>query len=80
MHGGSQVEAWSYREIALSLGVDASEEIVFATDIYAEAVAAKEAGWKAVLVTRPGNKPLPAEASVEFSVIKNLEDLMHALL
>jgi len=76
LHGDLQVEASSYREIGLSLGVDSGEEIMFATDIYAEAVAAKKAGWNAVLVTRPGNKPLPANARQDFRIIENLEDLL----
>ena len=71
-----QVEAGSYKEIGLSLGVDSGDEITFATDILAEAIAAKEAGWKAVLVSRHGNKPLPAKASSEFRIIKSLEDLL----
>ena len=37
-------EARSYREIALSLGVDEPNQIVFATDVVQEAMAAKEAG------------------------------------
>ena len=71
-----QVEAGSYKEIGLSLGVDSESEVTFATDIFAEAVAAKEAGWNAVLVSRPGNKPLPANASSEFRIIDTLEDLL----
>jgi len=76
LHGDLQVEASSYREIGLSLGVDSGEEVTFATDIYAEAVAAKEAGWNAVLVTRPGNKPLPATARKDFRIVETLEDLL----
>lgn len=52
-----QVHADSYRNIALSIGADAAQ-LVFATDVAAEAVAAKAAGWQAILVKRPGNKPL----------------------
>lgn len=37
-------EARSYSEIALSVGVDSPADITFATDVLAEAVAAKEAG------------------------------------
>ena len=50
-----QVEAASYKEISLSLGVDSGDEVLFATDILAEAVAAKEAGWNAVLQMLPRN-------------------------
>lgn len=56
---GPKAEARSYRDIALSLGVDSPSEILFATDALGEALAAKAAGWQAVLVCRPGNKPLP---------------------
>ena len=71
-----QVEAASYKEISLSLGVDSGDEVLFATDILAEAVAAKEAGWNAVLVSRPGNKPLPADAASKFRIIESLEGLL----
>lgn len=30
------------------------------TDILAEGEAAKEAGWRVVMASRPGNAPLPA--------------------
>ena len=73
---GPKGEAGSYREIALSLGVSSPSELLFATDVYAEAVAAREAGWEAVLVVRPGNKPLPEGASHEFRVIESLKDLI----
>ena len=74
-----QMEAASYTEIELSLGVDTGKEVIFATDIYAEAVAAKAAGWESVLVMRPGNKPLPVQASAEFPIIESLEDLLAAV-
>ncbi|CAL5225286.1 g8085 [Coccomyxa viridis] len=73
---GPKVDAGSYKEISLSLGVDSGDEVTFATDILAEAVAAKEAGWNAILVSRPGNKPLPANAASDFRVIESLEDLL----
>lgn len=37
-------EARSYKEIALSVGVDSPAHITFATDVLAEAEAAKQAG------------------------------------
>ncbi len=55
---GPKAEPRSYREIALSIGVDSPSQLLFATDVLAEAEAAKEAGWNAVLVSRPGNKDL----------------------
>lgn len=55
-----QVEAASYRSIALSLGVDSPDELLFATDNILEARAAAEAGWQVVVADRPGNAALPA--------------------
>lgn len=55
-----QVEAGSYRNIALSLGADAPDELLFATDNIHEARAAAEAGWQVVLADRAGNAALPA--------------------
>lgn len=49
-------------------------QILFATDIPAEAEAAAAAGWRAVLVTRPGNKPLPEEPG--FRVIESMQHLL----
>lgn len=70
-----QGECSSYKEIAQSLGVDDPSSILFATDIYEEAVAAKAAGWAAVLVVREGNKPLPDAAS-SFRQFTTLEELL----
>ena len=70
---GNQVDADSYRSIALSIGADASQ-LVFATDIAAEALAARDAGWQALIVQRPGNKPLPSGHGV--TVIELLESLL----
>ncbi|PIA35237.1 hypothetical protein AQUCO_03600123v1 [Aquilegia coerulea] len=41
---GNKKEARSYLEISQSLGVDSPTEVLFFTDIYQEAIAAKEAG------------------------------------
>lgn len=49
-------------------------QILFATDILAEAEAAAAAGWRAVLVSRPGNKPLPEEPG--FRVIEAMTQLL----
>ncbi|KAH7426438.1 hypothetical protein KP509_10G001900 [Ceratopteris richardii] len=62
---GNKREVRSYKEIFLSLGVDKPSQIVFATDVLQEAIAAKQAGLKAVLVLRPGNAPLPEEHGFE---------------
>lgn len=71
---GSKREASSYVNIAESLAVDSPGDILFATDIVAEAIAAKEAGWRCVLVNRPGNAPLPDDPG--FSVIDTLDGLL----
>ena len=69
-----QVEATSYNNIALSLGVDNPSQIMFATDNIAEAEAANKAGWQVGLTVRPGNKPLPEHH--ELRVIKSLQELI----
>ncbi|KAG1666539.1 hypothetical protein FOA52_014436 [Chlamydomonas sp. UWO 241] len=71
---GPKSEARSYKEIALSLGCDSPSELLFATDVLAEAEAAKAAGWQAVLVVRPGNKALPDGHG--FRVITTMADLL----
>jgi len=71
---GVKVEAQSYTHIALSLGADDPSDILFATDNVLEASAAGQAGWRAVVVDRPGNKPLPENYS-EFKVVTSMQDL-----
>lgn len=56
---GNKREARSYVEISESLGVDKPSEILFVTDVYQEAVAAKAAGLEVIISIRPGNAPLP---------------------
>eukprot|EP00245_Coleochaete_scutata_P008083 TRINITY_DN2403_c0_g1_i1.p1 TRINITY_DN2403_c0_g1~~TRINITY_DN2403_c0_g1_i1.p1 ORF type:complete len:526 (+),score=99.41 TRINITY_DN2403_c0_g1_i1:84-1580(+) len=70
---GQKQAAESYRQISLSVGVDDSSTVTFATDIYAEAVAARDAGLTAVLVTRPGNKDLPE--SHGFRIVSSLLEI-----
>ena len=61
----------------MSLGVDDPSQIMFATDIEAEAVAASAAGWSSVLVVRPGNKPLAKDGSAhKFRQLTSLEQLL----
>lgn len=57
---GPKNDSNSYQEIALSIGESDTSKILFATDVFAEAEAASRAGIRAVLVLRPGNKPLPS--------------------
>ncbi len=56
---GPKREAPSYTAIADAMGV-APEQILFATDVVAEADAAVAAGMQAVIMDRPGNKEQPA--------------------
>lgn len=56
---GNKRETSSYIEISESVGVDRPSEILFVTDVYQEAVAAKAAGLDVIISIRPGNGPLP---------------------
>ncbi|XP_010446120.1 PREDICTED: probable bifunctional methylthioribulose-1-phosphate dehydratase/enolase-phosphatase E1 isoform X2 [Camelina sativa] len=56
---GNKKESRSYKEITETLGVDDPSEILFVTDVYQEATAAKAAGLEAIISIRPGNAPLP---------------------
>lgn len=56
---GNKRESRSYFEISQSVGVDKPSEILFVTDVYQEAVAAKAAGLEVIISVRPGNAPLP---------------------
>lgn len=52
---GAKGEPESYRKIAAQIGASG----LFATDVLAEAQAAHQAGWQAVLLSRPGNATQP---------------------
>ncbi|CAN8252789.1 unnamed protein product [Cochlearia groenlandica] len=58
---GNKKESRSYKEITETLGVDDPSEILFVTDVYQEATAAKSAGLEAVISIRPGNASLPED-------------------
>ncbi|KAJ6728099.1 BIFUNCTIONAL METHYLTHIORIBULOSE-1-PHOSPHATE DEHYDRATASE/ENOLASE-PHOSPHATASE E1-RELATED [Salix koriyanagi] len=60
---GNKKETHSYIEIAESLGVDKPSDILFLTDVFQEAVAAKAAGLEVMISIRPGNVPLPDDHS-----------------
>ncbi|XP_010520915.1 PREDICTED: probable bifunctional methylthioribulose-1-phosphate dehydratase/enolase-phosphatase E1 isoform X2 [Tarenaya hassleriana] len=62
---GNKKETRSYKEITESLGVDKPSEILFVTDVYQEATAAKAAGLEAIISVRPGNAPLPENHGFE---------------
>ncbi|GMP52961.1 hypothetical protein CsSME_00018584 [Camellia sinensis var. sinensis] len=56
---GNKKETRSYIEISESVGVDKPSQILFVTDVYQEAVAAKAAGLEVIISVRLGNGPLP---------------------
>lgn len=60
---GSKRKANSYKEIALSLGIDNPSEILFVTDIYEEAFEANVAGLNVLISIREGNGELPSHNS-----------------
>nr|GMC48629.1 probable bifunctional methylthioribulose-1-phosphate dehydratase/enolase-phosphatase E1 1 [Ipomoea batatas] len=70
---GNKKEMKSYIEITESLGVDNPSEILFVTDVYQEATAAKAAGLEVIISVRPGNGPLPENN--EFRTVKSFADI-----
>ena len=70
---GNKRESRSYSEICQSLGVDEPSQVLFATDVLQEAVAAKEAGLDVVISLRPGNAPLPPHHG--FRVVSSLLEI-----
>lgn len=56
---GNKRETRSYIEISESVGVDKPSDILFVTDVYQEAVAAKAADLEVIISIRPGNGALP---------------------
>ena len=86
---GSKLNASSYSEIALSLGgVTHPNEILFVTDMIAEAIAAKTAGLQVLLSDRAGNIPLDqqllslSKSNAElqnFKVITSLQEVDNML-
>mmetsp|Transcript_41904 Transcript_41904/g.67959 ORF Transcript_41904/g.67959 Transcript_41904/m.67959 type:complete len:154 (+) Transcript_41904:367-828(+) len=69
---GAKVEKASYLNISKEIGIPPSA-LLFCTDIYAEAVAARDAGLVAVVVRRPGNGVLPEKN--EFQTITTFDEL-----
>jgi len=70
---GPKFEPRSYEDIALTVGVEDPRQILFAADVLREAQAASTAGWRAVLVDRPGNAPITAKHS--FEVVTSLAEI-----
>lgn len=74
---GGKREQKSYENVGLALGVDTLSEVLFVTDVHAEAVAAAAAGMQVVISIRPGNAPLPADN--QFRIISSFDELMATL-
>ncbi|WJX73284.1 hypothetical protein P8452_57085 [Trifolium repens] len=70
---GNKKETRSYVEISQSLGVDKPSDILFVTDVYQEATAAKAAGLEVVISIRPGNGPLPGQHG--FKTVKSFSEI-----
>uniref|UniRef100_A0ACD5X197 Uncharacterized protein n=1 Tax=Avena sativa TaxID=4498 RepID=A0ACD5X197_AVESA len=62
---GGKRESRSYYEIWQTLGVDSPSQILFLTDVYQEATAARDAGFEVLISIRPGNAPLPDDHSFQ---------------
>ncbi len=73
---GSKIDSASYENIALSLGAERPDEILFATDNGLEAVAAREAGWRVVLLERPGNGPLDPAHRKAFEILPDFSSII----
>ncbi|XP_021290401.1 probable bifunctional methylthioribulose-1-phosphate dehydratase/enolase-phosphatase E1 2 isoform X7 [Herrania umbratica] len=56
---GNKQVARSYFEILQTVGVDRPADMLFVTDSFQEAVAARAAGLEVIISIRPGNGPLP---------------------
>ncbi|CAJ0950286.1 unnamed protein product, partial [Mesorhabditis belari] len=74
-HIGLKGDSESYRKIAHQIR-QAPADILFLTDIEAEARAAHNAGFAVHLVVRPGNGLLSEEARKVFTVIQSLDELL----
>ncbi|RDX60974.1 putative bifunctional methylthioribulose-1-phosphate dehydratase/enolase-phosphatase E1 [Mucuna pruriens] len=70
---GNKRETRSYVEIYESLGVDKPSHVLFVTDVYQEATAAKAAGLEVIISIRPGNGPLPHNHG--FKTIKSFSEI-----
>ncbi|XP_004488728.1 probable bifunctional methylthioribulose-1-phosphate dehydratase/enolase-phosphatase E1 [Cicer arietinum] len=70
---GNKKETKSYVEISQSLGVDKPSDILFVTDVYQEATAAKAAGLEVIISIRPGNGPLPENHG--FKTVKSFSEI-----
>ncbi len=72
---GQKKEASSYKEIIQSLGVDDAADILFLTDVVAEAEAAKAAGMDVIISVRPGNAPITDADKSAFTTVENFNSM-----
>ncbi|KAL4554066.1 hypothetical protein LXL04_039822 [Taraxacum kok-saghyz] len=70
---GNKKETKSYVEICESLGVHSQSDVLFVTDVYQEAIAAKTAGLEVIISVRPGNGQLPENHG--FKTIKSFSEI-----
>ncbi|CAI4225010.1 unnamed protein product [Auanema sp. JU1783] len=73
---GSKTDKSSYEKIC-SVIDKPPHKVIFITDSFLEATAARKAEIEAKLVIRPGNAPLPPEAA-EFEIIKSVWEIKPA--
>jgi enolase-phosphatase E1 len=71
---GKKTNYESYRKIAANIGLKASD-ILFLTDNPNETRAAKRAGFRTLLVIRPGNKEINDEEKAEFGTIESFLEI-----
>jgi enolase-phosphatase E1 len=69
---GKKGEAESYRRIAETIGLPATE-LLFISDVVSELAAAREAGMKTVLSIRPGNQP--QQHAEQYQTIESFDEL-----
>lgn len=76
---GAKQDKGSYEAIWKEMGAADSalnmQDVLFLTDIPAEAKAAKEAGMEAILLKRPGNAELTEEDMKTFKVVESFAEI-----
>lgn len=76
---GAKQDKGSYEAIWKEMGAADSalnmQDVLFLTDIPAEAKAAKEAGMEAILLKRPGNAELTEEDTKTFKVVESFAEI-----
>jgi enolase-phosphatase E1 len=70
---GSKTDVQSYRQIAATLGLTASE-VLFISDVVVELDAASGAGMQAILCERPGNQP--QGSPVRYQIIQSFDEII----